>query len=68
MRARLTPRQIQMLIDGKELTSGRKKFRLPFTAASLDIRNTLKQCLENGDTVYLDVDKTELYYETTRPV
>lgn len=63
MRARLTPRQIQMLSDGKCLSSGSMKYRVPSTETGMTIRKALKKCLEDGDIVYLDTENKEITYE-----
>ena len=48
MRARLTKLQMQMLLDGKPITHGRRMFGLPADGA-LDIKELLCACVRDDE-------------------
>lgn len=65
MRARLTKLQMQMLLDGKTITHGRRQFALPADGA-LGIKEILRECVENEEfrkicNVMVDLNDNTIY-------
>lgn len=66
MRARLTKTQIQMLLDGKAVSSPRHKFALP--PGESEVRTMLQNCIDHPEVldviaVFLDMDELQIVVE-----
>ena len=66
MRARLTKVQMQMLLDGKEVTNGRQRFALP--EGESETRKVLRSMVENEDlrkqyAIFLDMSEPAIVVE-----
>lgn len=66
MRARLTKVQMQMLLDGKEVTNGRQRFALP--EGESETRKVLRSMVENEDlrkqyAIFLDMSELAIVVE-----
>ena len=69
MRARLNKTQIQMLLDGKSLKSGKKNFALP--EGESDVRTLLEEFVNDEDlrsrhSLLIDLDERVIVMEENR--